>query len=224
MERMAGNDELPGVLVVIFIAGGVLVFLIVFIFGKRQIQRFALKNQKGPHVAVGIDARKALKREIERRLDRTAEIVTEPLLVSPGVNAASPGFYRMCAADDARRLELEILECSGERRSPTDSVRRFLMALRNSLLGRAGARTIHEFCDMYELARYDPAPFLQPQYAQMSALHARLMESLHAQSSQSSQRSTPRVRTIGESAEAAGTGRRPHSLSVAAGAGSETPV
>ena len=58
MKIMADTKELPGVLVVIFIAGGVLAFVIVFIFGKRQIQRFALKNQKGPHVPVGLDAKK----------------------------------------------------------------------------------------------------------------------------------------------------------------------
>ena len=55
---MADTKELPGVLVVIFIAGGVLAFLLMFIFGKRQIQRFALKNQKGPHVPLGADAKK----------------------------------------------------------------------------------------------------------------------------------------------------------------------
>ena len=58
MKKMVDTEELPGVLVVIFIAGGILIFLLLFIFGKRQIQRFALKNQKGPHVPVGEDANK----------------------------------------------------------------------------------------------------------------------------------------------------------------------
>ena len=61
MKKMADTKELPGVLVVIFIAGGVLAFLLMFIFGKRQIQRFALKNQKGPHVPLGADAEKVSK-------------------------------------------------------------------------------------------------------------------------------------------------------------------
>ncbi|XP_043193484.1 protein C1orf43 homolog [Amphibalanus amphitrite] len=222
---MADTKELPGVLVVIFIAGGVLAFLVVFIFGKRQIQRFALKNQKGPHVPVGVDAKKTLKREIERRLDRTADVVSEPLLLCPAVSPSEPFYYRMKAVDDARRLELEVAEWSGVRRPPTDTVRRFLMSLCGTLLSRAGPRVIHEFCDHYELARYDPAEFGQRQYEQLASRHAVLLDSLHSHSNiGSSQRSTPRTRTDPELTEVRGAGhRRPHSLSVNK-RGSETPV
>lgn len=223
MKNMVDGKELPGVLVVIFIAGGVLGFLIVFIFGKRQIQRFALKNQKGPHVPVGLDAKKALKRETERRLERTADVVTEPTLLCPAVQPDQPVYYRMRAVDDARHLELEVAEWSGARRPPTDTVRRFLMSLRGSLLRRAGPRVIHEFCDAYELARYDPAEFGRPQYDQLASRHATLLESLHAESSRSSsQRSTPRPRPDPETQTRGGGHRRPHSLSVPRG--SETPV
>lgn len=52
------TQQLSGVTVVIIIAGGVLTFLILFIFAKRQIMRFALRSRRGPHVPIGHDARK----------------------------------------------------------------------------------------------------------------------------------------------------------------------
>lgn len=50
--------ELSGVMIVIIIGGGVLTFIILFIFAKRQIMRFALRSRRGPHVPVGHDAKK----------------------------------------------------------------------------------------------------------------------------------------------------------------------
>lgn len=52
------SEKLSGVTVVIIIAGGVLTFLILFIFAKRQIMRFALRSRRGPHIPVGHDAKK----------------------------------------------------------------------------------------------------------------------------------------------------------------------
>lgn len=52
------SEKLSGVTVVIIIAGGVLTFLLLFIFAKRQIMRFALRSRRGPHVPIGHDAKK----------------------------------------------------------------------------------------------------------------------------------------------------------------------
>lgn len=52
------TEELSGVTIVIFIAVGVLTILLLFIFGKRQIMRFALRSRRGPHIPIGHDARK----------------------------------------------------------------------------------------------------------------------------------------------------------------------
>lgn len=47
------TEELSGVTVVIIIGLGVLTFILLFIFAKRQIMRFALRSRRGPHVAIG---------------------------------------------------------------------------------------------------------------------------------------------------------------------------
>lgn len=52
------TEELSGVTIVIFIAVGVLTILLLFIFGKRQIMRFALRSRRGPHIPIGHDAQK----------------------------------------------------------------------------------------------------------------------------------------------------------------------
>ena len=56
--------------------------LLVFLVIKRQIIRFTLKNRRGPHYPIGLNAPKFLKKEIERRLLLTTEIKTEPLLIN----------------------------------------------------------------------------------------------------------------------------------------------
>lgn len=44
--------------IVFIISGGVLTCLILFIFAKRQITRFALRSRRGPHIPIGTDAKK----------------------------------------------------------------------------------------------------------------------------------------------------------------------
>lgn len=41
------------------------VFVLLFIFVKRQIMHFAMKSRRGPHVPVGHNAPKDLKEEID---------------------------------------------------------------------------------------------------------------------------------------------------------------
>lgn len=54
----------------------------IFLFIKKQITRFTLKNKRGPHTPIGLNAPKYLKNEIDRRLSLTEKIKTEPLLIS----------------------------------------------------------------------------------------------------------------------------------------------
>lgn len=56
--------------------------VLVFLFVKRQIIRFTLKNRRSPHIPIGDEAPKQLKREIDRRLDLVKEIQYEPLLIN----------------------------------------------------------------------------------------------------------------------------------------------
>nr|XP_054363761.1 protein C1orf43 homolog [Mirounga angustirostris] len=54
----SGSNWLSGVNVVLVMAYGSLVFVLLFIFVKRQIMRFAMKSRRGPHVPVGHNAPK----------------------------------------------------------------------------------------------------------------------------------------------------------------------
>ncbi|XP_053480188.1 protein C1orf43 homolog isoform X1 [Ictalurus furcatus] len=79
---MNENSPLSGVNVVLVMAYGSLVFVLLFIFVKRQIMRFAVKSRRGPHVPVGHNAPKELKEEIESRLSKVNNIRYEPRLLS----------------------------------------------------------------------------------------------------------------------------------------------
>jgi len=110
-------EQLSGVMIIIIISGGVLTCLMLFIFAKRQIMRFQLRGRRGPHVPVGNDAKKALRREIERRLDCIQKITQEPKLlwndgdkyiVQPEQDSPPPPYYyRMKAVDDVKLLEAD---------------------------------------------------------------------------------------------------------------------
>lgn len=47
------TEELSGVTYVIIIGLGVLTLILLFLFGKRQIMRFALRSRRSPHVPIG---------------------------------------------------------------------------------------------------------------------------------------------------------------------------
>lgn len=57
-EKGHRMEQLSGVMIIIIIGGGVLTFVALFIFAKRQIMRFTIRSRRGPHVPVGNDAKK----------------------------------------------------------------------------------------------------------------------------------------------------------------------
>nr|XP_015224337.1 PREDICTED: uncharacterized protein C1orf43 homolog [Lepisosteus oculatus] len=58
MSQAQSSNSLSGVNVVLVMAYGSLVFVLLFIFVKRQIMRFAMKSRRGPHVPLGHNAPK----------------------------------------------------------------------------------------------------------------------------------------------------------------------
>ncbi|KAM9623224.1 protein C1orf43 homolog isoform 2-T2 [Morphnus guianensis] len=153
----AGSNWLSGVNVVLVMAYGSLVFVLLFIFVKRQIMRFAMKSRRGPHVPVGQHAPKDLKEEIDIRLSRVQDIKYEP---------------RLLAEDDSRLLQLETQEIPfhAEGRYPKSLIGKnfcaYLLELRNSSTSFKGIRKalIDTLLDGYESARYGTGVFGKPEY------------------------------------------------------------
>ncbi|XP_018567972.1 uncharacterized protein C1orf43 homolog [Anoplophora glabripennis] len=179
------SEELSGVTVVIIIGLGVLTFLLLFIFAKRQIMRFALRSRRGPHVPIGHDASKVLKREIERRIDLVQKIMCEPQLISktdpryivcPGQQIPAH-YYRLKAVDDVKVLESEITkQDSCLFRHPSENLRAYLLTTLAAPLNGSGQRLIHQFCDLYEHARHDPSHFGDEEYQQYNRLLLKLVD------------------------------------------------
>ena len=179
------EKELSGVMIVLIIGGGVLTFIILFIFAQRQIMRFALRSRRGPHVPVGQSAKKSLKKEIERRLDCIQQnIYYEPQLIHdddsryilrPDANLP-PYYYRLKAVDDIKILEKEIQKQDGSIRQNRDSLRSFLLTTLAAPMNGSGQRLIHQFCDLYEHARHDPSEFSNDEYEAYRRLLLKLLE------------------------------------------------
>ncbi|XP_056402491.1 protein C1orf43 homolog isoform X1 [Hyla sarda] len=112
------SNWLSGVNVVLVMAYGSLVFVLLFIFVKRQIMRFAMKSRRGPHVPVGHNAPKDLREEIDNRLSKVQDIRFEPRLLSGGderlLQLDTPGgynyLYRMKTLDAVKDCDIPFQE------------------------------------------------------------------------------------------------------------------
>ncbi|KAG5889117.1 hypothetical protein JTB14_034175 [Gonioctena quinquepunctata] len=199
------SEELSGVTVVIIIGLGVLTFLLLFIFAKRQIMRFALRYRRGPHIPIGHDTSKVLRREIERRIDLVQKIECEPQLISntdpryivcPGQQIQAH-YYRLKAVDDVKKLEKQITkQDSCLFRHPSENLRGYLLSTLAAPLNGSGQRLIHQFCDLYEHARHDPNHFGDEEYQQYTRLLLKLLDAakllkLYDSSRKSSPNRTP---------------------------------
>ncbi|XP_030766812.1 uncharacterized protein C1orf43 homolog [Sitophilus oryzae] len=194
------SEELNGVAVVIIIGLGVLTVILLFIFAKRQIMRFTLRSRRGPHVPIGHDGPKALKREIERRLDLIPRIVCDPKLISktdpryivcPGQQIPAH-YYRLKAVDDVKILENEITKqdpCLF--RHPSENLRAYLLTTLAAPLNGSGQRLIHQFCDFYEHARHDPSHFGDEEHQQYNRLLLKLVDAAKLLKSYNSRKSSP---------------------------------
>lgn len=180
------EKELSGTLIIFIVSGGVFLLIFFTIFAKRQIMRFALRSRRGPHIPIGHDACKTIKKEIERRLDRIQNISFDPQLLpdDPSYILRSdadqpPYYYRLKAVDDIKLLEKEIAKHDSIVRQPRESVRAFLLT---SLLAAPmmmtgpGQRLIHQFCDMYDHARHDPNEFGLEEYETYERLLMKLLD------------------------------------------------
>ncbi|XP_065202311.1 protein C1orf43 homolog [Planococcus citri] len=181
-------EQLSGVTVAIIIAGGTLTLILLFIFVKRQIMRFALRSRRGPHVPVGHDAKKSLRREIDRRVEVIPKIMYEPKLLesndpkyilppTDNVSYMSPFYCRLKAVDDIKKLEAEIAKSDKTLvRHPSENLRAYLLNTLAAPMNSVGQRTIHQFCDLYEHARYDPNEFTEEEYRVYSRLLLKLLD------------------------------------------------
>lgn len=194
-------EQLSGVMIIIIIGGGVLISVILFLFAKRQIMRFTLRSRRGPHVPVGNDAKKSIRREIERRLDCIRRIAYEPKLIwdddiytlKPD-QPLPPHYYRMQAVDDIKILEKEITKNVGSVRHPHDSLRGYLLTTLASPLD-SGQRMVQQFMDMYEHARHDPNEFGSEEYEAYHRLLLKLIDAAKLLKSFSNSRKTSPSRT-----------------------------
>ena len=141
--------------------------------------RFALKNRRGPHMPIGSDAPKHLRKEIERRLDLVKEIKLDPVLIKDqdqeelkdDEEPVVQHIYRVKAVDSFKLLEQDMVVCTGNdqrRRKPPSQDLRFYLE-RQSMgddapLNGVDHRLIIAFVDSYSHARHDPEPFLKKEY------------------------------------------------------------
>ncbi|XP_067878900.1 protein C1orf43 homolog isoform X2 [Heterodontus francisci] len=191
--------SLSGVNVVLVMAYGSLVFVLLFIFVKRQIMRFAMKSRRGPHVPIGHSAPKDLREEIDRSLLKVQDLDYEPQLLDEGdvrlLQLQEPGsqvrynyLYRMKALDAIRHVDLPIGEGADfAKRLTGKSFRSFLLELREGNIPFRGVRKnlIDKLIDGYEAARYGTTIFGKTEYLKYERAVNELAAIIQARSTRS---------------------------------------
>ncbi|XP_068108461.1 protein C1orf43 homolog [Hyperolius riggenbachi] len=174
MARPTSN-WLSGVNVVLVMAYGSLVFVLLFIFVKRQIMRFAMKSRRGPHVPVGHNARKDLKEEIDNRLSKVQDIKFEPQLLEDGddrlLQLDMPGrynyLYRMKTLDAVKASAIPFQENVKYPKSLVGkNFRSYLLEMRNASSPYKVVRKplLDSLLDGYDSARYGTGVFGKGEY------------------------------------------------------------
>uniref|UniRef100_A0A8C6TVN8 Chromosome 1 open reading frame 43 n=1 Tax=Neogobius melanostomus TaxID=47308 RepID=A0A8C6TVN8_9GOBI len=162
---MASEPPLSSVNVVLVMAYGSLVFVLLFIFMKRQIMRFAMKSRR-PHVLIGHNAPKELKQQIEEKLCKVQKIHFEPRLLSPDDDRLMSGScdykYRMRALDAIRDTDFPFRELGGASTAVTGKrFRTWLLQLRTShcLFQNKQSSVIDTVLEGYNKARHGSEVF-----------------------------------------------------------------
>ncbi|XP_033124029.1 uncharacterized protein C1orf43 homolog [Anneissia japonica] len=171
---------------------GAMIVVILLIFAKRQIMRFALKSSRGPHTAIGKGLSKEQQNTVERKIQRIVSIKHEPNLLQKddyridkyigGDNTADEKctyVYRMMAVDRFKQFDKEMEELHpGLARGPCEEVRRYLEGLSKEVLKGAGSSLISAFADSYEHARFGYKPFGEKEYSDYIAMFNELIKCL----------------------------------------------
>ncbi|XP_064802574.1 protein C1orf43 homolog isoform X1 [Oncorhynchus masou masou] len=169
---MRSDSPLSNVNVVLVMAYGSLVFVLLFIFVKRQIMRFAMKSRRGPHVPLGHNAPKELRQEIDSGLSKVQEIRFEPLLLSEQDDRLQSGgcydyLYRMRALDAIRDSDIPFSELGGTPTAVTGRrFRAWLLDLRtsHSLFCSSRSSLIDTLLEGYHNARHGTGVFGEAEF------------------------------------------------------------
>ncbi|XP_028280709.1 protein C1orf43 homolog [Parambassis ranga] len=189
-----------GINVVLVMAYGSLVFVLLFIFVKKQIMRLAMKSRLGPHVPIGHNAPKELRQEIEAKLCEVQKIHFEPRLLSPDddriklreQSGSYDYLYRMKALDAIRDTDFPFHELGGTSTAVTGKrFRTWLLRLRNShcMFSDSHSSLIDIVLDGYNKARHGAEAFEEAEFLKYQEALTKLASIMKSQSSSSS--STP---------------------------------
>lgn len=190
------TPTLSGVNVVLVMAYGSLVFVLLFIFVKRQIMRFAMKSRRGPHVPLGHNAPKELREEIDSRLLKVHDIRYEPRLLAEdddrlkhrGQNGCENYLYRMRTLDAIRDTDIPSQEMGQSPSAVTGhSFRSWLLELRNShSLLKSRTSLIDALLEGYDSARHGTGIFGESEFLKYQESLTQLAAVVKAHSSSSS--------------------------------------
>ncbi|XP_028984185.1 protein C1orf43 homolog [Betta splendens] len=194
---MPTEPLLSSVNVVLVMAYGSLVFVLLFIFVKRQIMRFAMKSRRGPHVPLGHNAPRDLRQEIEAKLNLVQKIQFEPRLLSPDDDRLKQReradvLYRMRALDAIRDIDLPFHELGGTSTAVTGKrFRTWLLQLRNShsMTQDSQSSLIETVLEGYNKARHGAEAFGEAEFIKYQEALTELASVVksHSSSSTSSQ-------------------------------------
>uniref|UniRef100_A0A3B3ZC95 Uncharacterized protein n=1 Tax=Periophthalmus magnuspinnatus TaxID=409849 RepID=A0A3B3ZC95_9GOBI len=189
---MADSSPLSGVNVVLVMTYGSLVFVLLFIFVKRQIMRFAMRSRRGPHAPIGHNAPKGLKEDIDSGLSKVQEICFEPRLLAEEDDRLRHESQLSCYNYLYRMKALDAIRDSEISRTPSAFTgrhfRSWLLELRNShsLIKSSRSALIDKLLEGYDNARHGTGVFGEDEFLEYQQALNELVDVVKAYSSSTS--------------------------------------
>jgi len=171
-------DQLSGITIIYLIAIGLQVFILLFIFAKRQIMRFAWSYRKAPSAPIGHGAPKALKKQTINYINSVGKIYYEPLMME-NAKEESLHLYRYKTIDEFRHLYRELSEANLGPMAPLPPscpISKFVACLRdNGWLSGVRDERVDRMTFLYNKARYTSAPFSREEFIEFSKILASIV-------------------------------------------------
>ncbi|CAH8558830.1 unnamed protein product [Schistosoma guineensis] len=174
-------------LFLVLLAIGVIILISILVIVKRRIARRKSRIGRTTYNSCGHGLPKVWKSNIEKKINGTVKIRTEPQVFGPHYSEnynvyTSTGevtfLYRAKTVDQFLMLKQAILSLDSTLEAPPlRDIRDFLLTARHNVMNPPPSRDhIEEYCQLYLWARHDLNPFGESEYKRFCELQTNLLE------------------------------------------------
>lgn len=159
----------------LLIAAGIQISILLFIFAKRQLMKFKQLPLKNSKTSIEQSCK-----DIHKSIDAFYFNLSNFILSIEESGKTHKQYYRFKTVNDMKKLESQLMKLNKCKNTckpfyKTKNVRRYLVENLSAFLDDSKQLVIHELCDIYEHARFNPSNFQKTDYNLFTKLLNKLL-------------------------------------------------